>query len=404
MTVLFALVGAVVAAAVAILAAAEAVLRLWAWFRKTYLVEEIRRQDFLDPAYHPYINWTDAWDQPMFRYVPAGFRVFNTANPVPQVVNNRLGFRTVELDAPVDEEAFRVVVMGGSAAWGFGASCNATTIAGALERLLNDGPLPEGRRHAVVYNLAQVNQTQTQDLILAIQYLPRLRPHVVVHYNGWNELAASITMDERLLADYDLFPMNELVGWEPIATGDNPARTLREALRLWGRRRSRLLEALWKAPARIQFHRSVADNVTLVSPLFARNIERFDVLARGLGFRYFNFLQPNLYRKRFLTPAEAKAIELYDVHRPMMGGKGNGDFLRSSDLYAGVMAQVAGTEAEGRVINLGDIFLDDPEARFFSLVHCRDEGYAAIAAAIHDVLCRPVEGRAETEATIRCEN
>lgn len=170
---IFSIFGIVVALILAALVFLELLGRLHRSFRRTFLEEEFRRQDFLDPRYHVYINWTDTWLKPMFTYVPVGMRVFNADNPIAPVENNSLGFRCPEFDDKPETE-FRIVVLGGSAAWGFGASANQTTIAGHLERICDERKaFQDGKiTHVKVWNLAQVNQTQTQDIITVSLMFP----------------------------------------------------------------------------------------------------------------------------------------------------------------------------------------------------------------------------------------
>lgn len=366
----------------------ELCLRCYQAFVARFLSHEIRRQDFLDPAYHPYINWTDSWNKAMFRYIPIATRTFNLENPIAPVKNNSLGFRTYEWEE-VDPQCVRIAILGGSAAWGFGASSNDTTIAGHLERFLNESNLL-GTSRVQVFNLAQVNQTQTQDIVTALFLFPRIRPHIVVAVNGWNELAAGITFDADIMRQWKLFPISELLNWEPMEMGNNSFRVGRDSLFFWGAKRSHFIRQIapWvTTPKPPRFKRSVAEQVKLASPLFLQHMEQMQVLAKGFGFRYYQVCQPNLYRKKNPVEWEISALELYDKYRPMMAGKENGDFLRSHDLYEEIV-DVASRNPDrfGTIVNLGDIFRETSERRFHSLVHCTDAGYGEIARTISDII------------------
>jgi hypothetical protein len=200
----------------------EALMRLIKFFTYRFFVKIIARQDFYDPKYHPYINWTDTWDKPMFKYIPTGIRVFNNENPVKNVKNNSLGFRCKEISAYLNNDHYKIVILGGSAGWGFGASNNAHTISGYLENLINNTPgLLKSLKGCQVINLCQVNQTQTQDIQTLTWLLPKIRPNIVIHYGGFNELVGSITMNADIIKKYDIFPIAELVDWSPLQAGKN---------------------------------------------------------------------------------------------------------------------------------------------------------------------------------------
>ena len=115
----------------------EVTLRACKLFADTFLYEHISRKDFIDEEYHPYLSAWEDWSKPMFKYHSIGFRLFNTDISIgDKVQNNSLGFRCPEFTPPSDDE-FRIVLIGGSAAWGSGASSNEATIAGQLEKCFN---------------------------------------------------------------------------------------------------------------------------------------------------------------------------------------------------------------------------------------------------------------------------
>jgi hypothetical protein len=208
--------------------------------------------------------------------------------------------------------------------------------------------------------------------------------------NGWNELAAGITFDSKVMLDWEVFPIGELVGWEPMAVGNNSIRVARDGFIQWSSRRSLLVRLLTrnlnlgKPPL---FKRSIREQVELATPLFLAHMERMQALAKGFGFRYIQVCQPNLYRKKYPVDWEVKALELYDVHRPMIGDSENREFLRNCSLYDGIEEGITiSPKRYGELLNLGDIFRETAERRFHSLVHCTDTGYRDIA----EVVCRKI--------------
>lgn len=382
------IVGAAVIALAALVVVVELGLRFYTWFDRRFLVEEVRRKDFLDPAYHPYVEWIEDWSKPMFAYIPIGFRIQNTEHTIPQVRLNRLGFRTSEFEPPEPDE-LRVVLLGGSAAWGFGASSNEQTIAGHLEHLLNsDGALLGDRRRGRVLNLAQVNQTQTQDILAATFLFPTLRPDIAISLGGWNEFAASIMMPEDVLLDHHVYPITEMLGWVPLQAGAAAERMAKDAFfKAAGRHFEsvRWLDRKRATPAS-PFKRTIEENVPIVTPLVLRNLEIMTALSRAFDFRHFQFFQPNLYRKAHPTDAEAKVLDMYDNYRPKMGGRVNGDYLRNHNPHTPVTSAAADEERYGPVTDLYDLFRTTTERRFYSLVHCTDQGYREIAESIYATL------------------
>ena len=61
-----------------------------------------KRQDFYHEQYNQYINWTDSWKLPMFKYIPIGQRYYNSENLISPVSINKQGMRCIELDQVLD--------------------------------------------------------------------------------------------------------------------------------------------------------------------------------------------------------------------------------------------------------------------------------------------------------------
>jgi hypothetical protein len=379
------LLGAICLVLFAFVAAFEIALRIWRWYQRNYLYEEVRRHDFLSPGYHTYLNWIESWDKPMFQYLPIGLRHFNLDNPIPPVVNNRQGFRCPEFDDR-DSDDMVVVLIGGSAAWGCGASSNEATIAGQLETIINaDAALLGDYKRARVYNLAQVDSHQTQDLLTLVLFASRLRPQLVLSFTGWNEVACNGTMDQDILNTYGAFYLTEMEGWQPARAGNNAWAMMKDGFHLWGARKSALVSAILRRNAKPlnNMSRPIDDCVKIAKPIFLEHLQRIEELSTGFGFKHFQFMQPHLYRKLELTPEEAKVVELYDEVRPIQGGKETGDYLRTNNIFSDIVEDAQGDQAYGEIRDLSDLFLESKEWRFFSLVHFNDNGYRDIAQAMY---------------------
>ena len=98
-------------------------------------------------------------------------------------------------------------------------------------------------------------------------------------------------------------------------------------------------------------------------------------------------MQPYVYRKRLLTPDEQQIVELYDHARPVHGGVETGDYLRDNNIYRGLLQNVEELNgAAGSVTDLCDVFQNEPETMFYTLVHLNDLGYEKIAKSIYETI------------------
>ncbi len=367
----------------------EFFIRLFRYLKYTFLYEKVSRYDFLDPEYHSYIKWTDTWEKPMFYYYPTGVRLHNIKNPLPKVKHNSFGFRCDEFEKilKLDREVKKIVLVGGSAAWGFGASSNEKTIAGFLEKIFNENSSCKYK----VINLSIVNQTQTQDLQILTWLLPILKPNLVIHYGGWNELIGSSTIDAKYMLKYEMIPINEMLEWEPIKVGNNSKKifiksflTLISQKLILGEKIGNFLNK----KNNYFFKRPLNKNVKLLSKIFIANMIRMQKLSESYDCKFLQVVQPHIFRKLSTSPAEKKVIELYEEHRKLIGNKKDITFLKSINYFKEVKKEINIKKINVNLLDLVDLFLKDDKEYFYSLVHCRDAGYAKIALKIYESLCK----------------
>jgi lysophospholipase L1-like esterase len=121
----------------------------------------------------PYLHWTT---RPHLRT-----RFFTT---------NALGLRGPEVQVPKPKDRFRVVVLGGSVAWGLGSTADERTVAGWLQAELR-ARLP-GRDLEVV-NAGQPGFVSGQELLLFHRSLAALAPDLVLLLDGYNDVEADLT-------------------------------------------------------------------------------------------------------------------------------------------------------------------------------------------------------------------
>ena len=124
-------------------------------------------------TWSPYLHWTT---KPNLRR-----RFFRT---------NALGLRGAEVETPKPAGRLRVVVMGGSVAWGLGSTADERTVAGWLQAELRQR-LP-GRDLEVV-NAGQPGFVSGQELLLFHRAVAALSPDLVLLFDGYNDVEADLT-------------------------------------------------------------------------------------------------------------------------------------------------------------------------------------------------------------------
>ena len=102
---------------------------------------------------------------------------------------NSLGLRGPEVSAPKPEGAYRIAVLGGSTAWGYGSSSDNTTVPGYLQAYFAE------RRPDLtieVVNAGQPGYVSTQELIFFQRVIAPLEPDLVLLFDGYNDIAADM--------------------------------------------------------------------------------------------------------------------------------------------------------------------------------------------------------------------
>ena len=367
----------------------EGLFRFQSWFKRTFLIKEVSRKDFLAKDYHDYINRVEDWSKPMFFYFPIGFRLFNLDNPLPgRVENNSLGYRCPEFIPPLPKTK-RIILLGGSAAWGSGSTDNSTTITGYLESYLNSNKELLGDYEKVeCFNLAQLNGTQTQDILSLTFFAEKIKPNLILSFTGWNELFTSHSFDEELLKKFNMFYLKEMENWEPINVSGNKTALLKNSLNLWLKDKFEVArKILPNKRSSVKERLELSDLIANRSETFKEQLKILNRISKAYNAKHVQFFQPYLYRKHTLTKQEKDVIHLYDDLRPVHGGLKMGDYLRNNNIYEPMLDELKNKpKIYGLVHDLCDMFQSEKETKFFTLVHLTDSGYKDVAHKMINLL------------------
>lgn len=361
----------------------EAYLFFLDFFKRKFIFTEVTRKDFLNKRYHPFIDWIEDNSKPMFSYLPIGVRYHNPDHVPSGIMVNDFGFRDENIKKPLPGQ-LSVLLMGGSAAWGFGCIEDSNTIAKKMERMIQDNiDFFPGKTSCRVWNLAQVDGRISQDLVNLIIHGPKLKPDIVIGFHGWNEVVSSCIFNYNTLNKWGVFFLNELEGWVSPHYNPNETRDIAHAMKSWLLKRSRLANLVFKTGT-AQMPIPISARIKGSSQVFVENINRMKILCNGFNAQYFEFLQPNAYFKKVKSLDEKRIIELYDHFRPIEGGPKVGDELRKGGLYNEVLKSDLLLSTD--VIDLSNVFYDDKKSCFYSLVHCTEYGYEKLTQAMFDCM------------------
>ena len=364
LVVAFALAGAVVLVEIA--------LRTYAW------VEASRRNDLAGVPYTLSLYATDGLTslsehEGRLKLILDPFVTYrNLPNQHdPWFTINSQGYRGEELDR--NRQTTRIVLVGGSAAFGTGARSDQDTLAAALERRFED---------VRVINAAVNGHVSTDELTLLEKELLDLDPSLVLALDGFNDSQLGYVLNGEWAMTNSTFRdlENRLIDWR--ATRTNPAWAGWAFLRSCFRELGGRVEKLRRLPNRIRqdwYGEMPADHLEAKLQIYTRNVRRMASLAakRDVGFlvmiqpqrpnvwRHWEFYSGryNLFVQKAAHAFEKEGIGVLDLHAAKQIGKEH--FLDGDDIHfnaAGVevVADIVAEHIQSRGL------LDQPQAQHSS--------------------------------------
>ena len=281
---------------------------------------------------------------------------------------NSRGFRGREWSEPKRPGTFRIVVTGGSAAFGMGASSGDWTLPAQLEAQLN----ADGGERFEVLNAGVIGYTATQELLLFATELSVLEPDLLIAFDGWNdfEIARETPGSQPLLPVYfkafddlaaeSVDPIRRLFGWSMIWQGLERRADKRARNQLLAERDAGPLEAVVH-PQCWEVYRHALTQLTRLA------------VADGAGV--ILCLQPTALLQA--GPGEGPKPPAGERSRSI------GVYPRFGEIAASVAAHEGAT-----YVNAQDLLRGESEPVFCDVVHLTDRGYQAVARGLLEPVLR----------------
>ncbi len=272
--------------------------------------------------------------------------------------------------------ATKLLLLGGSSLWGFGARDD-QTIPSQLARALHE------RGFAVeIKNLSALGYVSTQELVALVRELQAgYRPEVVLFYDGVNDTTSAL-----------------LEGEAGLTTNEVNRRSEFNLLQSPGRLASALATKVVMDSASYRFARAVRRRITgadepsrtahLSEPIAAlaeQVVRRYEAnvalaasLGREFGFRPLFFWQPTVFTKPSRVPVEQEEAKRYAWSEPMFRA-----------VYGGMRASTT-LKATPVFHDVSTIFADAKELIFIDYCHTTETANATIAAVMADSIIKAV--------------
>ncbi len=264
----------------------------------------------------------------------------------------------------------KILMLGGSSLWGFGARDD-NTIPSLVARALD-----ERGRWVELRNMAQIGYVSTQELMaLVVELQAGYRPDIVVFYDGVNDTTSACLGREAGLTT------NESNRRREFNLLQSPARL---AAALTGKlikdsgsyRFAQAVRRRFEGGAKAASVPSERDIVARLAPdvasRYAANIKIVETLSRGYGFRPLFFWQPIVFTKRALVPVEREEALRYAWAEPMFRA-----------VYGTIQTSIE-LKSEPAFHDLSGIFDGTKGLVFIDYCHTTESANAQIAAVMAD--------------------
>jgi lysophospholipase L1-like esterase len=290
---------------------------------------------------------------------------------------NETGFRDSAVEPRVPNE-YRILILGGSAAWGWGASANRHTISGALQEFLNEDS--SGITYRVM-NGAYLAWTSLQERITLMEFYEHFDPDLVISFSGFNDIISILQGNSRELLRLEFTMVEEAV--ENNLTPMGTLKALRKfvgSLGVW-RLVVYVREQLHSGTSNRRIEYKPARSKRGIPKVIDRYLSMANYTARH-GDQFLLVLQPEIYTTgKQLTVAEQEVKQWLDARNSENFGNTFSQYR--SDLVQGLsVLPSSGID----VIDLEEMFDTENETMFTDDSHFNDSGYREIARALYRVI------------------
>ena len=293
---------------------------------------------------------------------------------------NKWGYRGPDFTFDKGEEVFRIIVFGGSFVWGTGAIYDEETIAGHLQKMLNE---KYKEKKFEVINGGETGYVLTQERILFVEEGIFFRPDLVIFIDGINDLYALYRnlpagfpthfqeYNKRLSNDYKE-PVGETLKGQMTFLSNQTNVNLKNLHRL------AMIDTL-KSFIGYQTRDGILSWQMSSRHLHNALIIRSICEARNIDFVFG--LQPSLYLSKTLSTEEKGIVQRSKKRYPGLYGFVRAVYPKYRDIVAKGML-----ETGMHFVDFSNLFAEDFNTRYIDHFHLTGKGYRIVAEKLLEFL------------------
>ena len=257
-------------------------------------------------------------------------------------------------------------LLGGSVAWGFGASNNEKTPAYQIEKILSE----KYNLNYNVINLAEQSHGSLEELNTFISSFHELEPKMIIFLSGCNDINFGYKNQYKSIDAYntilDFFSWGDKIG---IVREKNFFKVLIKLFLRSFKRQNKYNDDFY------YFSKPERENIPM--NLYSRKVDFINNFCSKKNIKVFHFLQPDLFFKKQKSEYEKK-------YEKFIGEERKEFTVNQFNLIKKKLFENHDKDSSCFFYNLLDCFDEFKETIFFDRSHTTDKGYKIIAEKICD--------------------
>lgn len=313
------------------------------------------------------------------RYIPFLGWIGMADASMSTITTNALGFRDKPLQSRKVKE-YRILILGGSTAWGLGASSNQSTIAGALELLLNKSS------GDVVYRVmsgAYQGWQSRQELIALMEFYEYFDPDYVIALTGYNDLhvlSLGGDTDLQMRSENHLLAKAVDASLKPMGTMQALRKTM-GSLGVW-RIVVYFREKMQNASGARSIMRYDANKSARILPKMVDRYSTMSNYSKRHGVKLLIAIQPDIYTTKKILTSEEVQVKRRFVERYVNIGEVYSHYRSDALKYFSSLM----VDGNSSLLDLAGVFDATSAPVFLDECHLNDHGYEVVSKGLFSAI------------------
>ena len=285
------------------------------------------------------------------------------------IQTNQNGLRSQDLET-IDKNLECCMLLGGSVAWGFGASCNDNIISYQIEKIL----MEKYKKKINIINFAEQMHSSHEELMTFVGYLDEIKPKTVICFSGTNDINRgyknAFKFTDLNTAWINFFNKGNSIG---IVNEKNIIKFITKTILRFFRKFKKIENK------NLIFNKPEKNEIPIY--LFQNKVEIMNSICRSKKISLLHILQPDLVLKKNKKLSEIDYYEFLDKSRIEYVNKHTlilKEYLKSCEINE--------KSDYIKYLDLTEIFDETHDVVYIDKAHVNNKGYKILSERISNEL------------------